>query len=52
MGVRQEEGVFIMHQEDDDESLPIVFYQRRHMQKIEGLLSDIIRNWRLKERVS
>lgn len=46
------EGVFKMHCEDDDYNLPIALQQRRHEQKIEGLLADIMRNWRLKERVS
>lgn len=46
------EGVFKMHNEDDDMNLPLAFQQRRHEQKIEGLLVDIMKNWRLKERVS
>lgn len=42
-----------MHSEDDDLVLPLAFSQRRHEQKIEGLLADIMKqNWRLKERVS
>lgn len=41
-----------MHCEDDDYNLPIALQERRHGQKIEGLLEDIMRNWRLKERVS
>jgi hypothetical protein len=45
------EGVFKMHSEDDDFNLPIAFQQRRHEQKIEGLLADLMKNWRLKERV-
>jgi hypothetical protein len=50
MRVRSE-GVFKMHSEDDDVNLPLAFQQRRHEQKIEGLLADIMKNWRLKERV-
>lgn len=46
------EGVFKMHSEDDDYNLPMSFQQRRHEQKIEGLLAEVTRNWRLKERVS
>lgn len=45
------EGVFKMHNEDDDYNLPIAFQQRRHEQKIE-MLADLMKNWRLKERVS
>lgn len=46
------EGVFKMHSEDDDINLPLAFQQRRHEPRIEGILADIMKNWRLKERVS
>lgn len=47
------EGLFKYHSEDDDYNLPIAFQQRRHEQKIEGFLADqMMKNWRLKERVS
>jgi hypothetical protein len=49
---RSAEGVFKMHSEDDDYNLPVAFQQRRHEQRIEGLLAEIMKNWRLKERVS
>lgn len=55
MRVRSE-GVFKMHCEDDDLNLPIAFQQRRHEQKIEGLLEELgTKSWRQKsqkERVS
>ena len=48
----KEEGVFKMHREDDDVNLPIAFCERRHEQPIEGNANLIVKNWRLKERVS
>lgn len=49
----KEEGVFKMHSEDKDELLPIVFTQRRHEQPpMESNLAVLIKNWRLRERVS
>lgn len=52
MRVKQE-GVFKMHSEDDDASLPISFTQRRHEQPpLNVNLASMIKHWRLKERVS
>lgn len=52
MRVKQEEGIFKYHSEDDDFGLPLAFQQRRHDQPIETLLSNLVtKNWRLKERV-
>lgn len=49
----KEEGVFRMHSEDRDELLPIVFIQRRHEHPpIESSNLAVIKNWRLRERVS
>lgn len=46
------EGVFKMHNEDDDALLPISFNQRRHEQPpLDVNLASMIKHWRLKERV-
>lgn len=47
----KEEGIFKMHSEDDDYSLPLAFTHRRHENNIEGSANLMIKNWRLKERV-
>lgn len=48
----KEEGVFKMHSEDDDASLPIAFSLRRHEQPpMDVNLASMIKHWRLKERV-
>lgn len=49
MRVRRE-GVFKMHSEDDDYNLPITFQQRRHEQRTELVLADLMKNWRLKSQ--
>lgn len=49
----KEEGIFKMHSEDDDYALPLAFIHRRHEhQSAEGSTNLVIKNWRLKERVS
>jgi hypothetical protein len=48
----KEEGVFKMHREDDDVNLPLAFSERRHEQPIDGNANLMIKNWRLKDRVS
>lgn len=39
-----------MHSEDDDYNLPITFQQRRHEQRTELVLADLMKNWRLKSQ--
>lgn len=41
-----------MHSEDDDYNLPIAFQQRRHEPRVDTFFADLMKNWRLKERVS
>lgn len=49
----KEEGIFKMHSEDDDYNLPLSFTHRRHEQQaIDGASNLMVKNWRLKERVS
>ena len=49
----KEEGIFKMHSEDDDYNLPLSFTHRRHEQQaIDSASNLMVKNWRLKERVS
>lgn len=49
----KEEGIFKMHSEDDDYNLPLSFTHRRHEQQAtDGASNLMVKNWRLKERVS